>query len=274
MPPLQTAGAEKKPKPARKVRPALRPSGGSGIGGLNAGGQPVGSPTMLALLDDLNKELHGDDQGYRDGGASRPLVTPTLPEGTIAAGRLLDSRVMAVTAPSTLAQPGQHSLPSLRFQAEATDEGSAELGGSNEAEGEAGIDANPAAHPLEVTASRDAQATPLKGEPDFTFDPRSTAAKTTRKKGLQGAKRQTSPKSFGLGEGAHSIGVDDLLGKRSRRTSPIKPAPVPHFSAQGPIGSAPGTGAAILGGPSAPSPSSSPHAGDDAKDELLKMPPQ
>ena len=184
---------------------------------------------MLALLDDLNKELHGQEHGYRDGGASRPLVTPPLPEVTVAPGRLLDSGAMAATAPSTLAQPGKQSLPSLRFDAEVTDEGSDELGASNEAGGEGGGDAHAPDNPLlEAGTSKDPQATPAKAEQDFTFDPTSTTAKTARKRGLQGARRQTPPTSpppsFPEDVGGappSTVGHDDL-GKRSRRTSPIK----------------------------------------------------
>jgi len=205
LPPMPAPpSTDKKQKSTRKVRPALRPSGGSGVGGLVAAGAAApatggpgttGSPTMLALLEGLDKELHGKSDGKKlnnlpAGGTSQPLKTPNM---------AADGARLIVSPPAEDGGSGPPSLPVATSHgstevvpAVAADDGSEnENGGSNEA-GVGGNDLIPSAaggnggggggggkHQIDVQPAhtRTEKIEARKNNPEFTFDPGTAGAK-------------------------------------------------------------------------------------------------
>lgn len=189
---------DKKQKPSRKVRPALRPSGGSGVGALIAAGAAApasggagttGSPTMLALLEGLDKELHGkSDDGKLDnlpgGRTSQPLTTPNM---------AADGARLVVSPPAEGGGSGAPSGPVAPSHgsteappAVAADDGSEnENGGSNEAgvvrmeDPPMSAGGNGAEHQVDVQPphSENAIEDAPKHDSEFTFDPGAAAEK-------------------------------------------------------------------------------------------------
>ena len=182
----------KKPRTARKVRPALRPSGGSGIGhllaaedGVAAAAAPATGNAMLALLENLNQELHGAEQEKL-----LEQATPTMPEA-IVAGRLSDAGTLhaAAVGADDADHNHHHHLQEAAGSADRGEDGSAEgeVRGSNEAVGSADV------------AEKDDETArgPSEGA-EFTFEPVFKLHQTTRKDELNTVtpgrtKRQKSP---------------------------------------------------------------------------------
>jgi hypothetical protein len=231
---------DKKHKLSRKVRPALRPSGGSGVGGLVAAGAAApasggagttGSPTMLALLEGLDKELHGksDDKklnnlpGRR---ASQPLTTPNMAS---------DGAHLVVSPPAEGGGSGPLSGPvapshgsTEALPSGATDDGSEnENGGSNEA-GLAGNEDHPSSaggngggeHQADVQPphSENAKVDALKDNPEFTFDPGTAAAKKQQSAGNKRGAAAAAAAAFERKEGTPAMPV-----KRTRKNASSEP---------------------------------------------------
>lgn len=209
---------DKKQKSSRKVRPALRPSGGSGVGALVSAtavaadgnniatgtGTGTGNPTMMALLESLDKDLHGP--GNTLGRPSQPLTTPNMAaDGACIIGRLSDIHNPTLQSPSPASAggggaavvagelapvaPSHGSTEALP----AADDGSEnENGGSNEAgnnnninNGEgppssvagSGGNADHGDAPAALPPRQEGMEPVLKDDPEFTFDPVSIAQK-------------------------------------------------------------------------------------------------
>jgi hypothetical protein len=180
----------KKQKPIRKVRPALRPSGGSGVGALvaaaNVAAPAAGSPTMLALLEGLEKELHSPEPITCPIRGAQPLASPSMAaEGAhqIAVSPALAEGGGGSSPPSGPPVAPSHGSTEALPAGIADDSSENENGGSNEA-GEGNIPEGPplsavGGHGGDGSAGGSALVKSTKGEPDFTFDPvkkRQTAA--------------------------------------------------------------------------------------------------
>ena len=261
---------DKKQKSSRKVRPALRPSGGSGVGALvsatavapdgnnTATGTAPGNPTMMALLESLDKDLHGP--GNTLGRPSQPLPTPSMAaDGACIIGRLSDIHNPTLQSPSPAGggsaaaaaavagelapvAPSHGSTEALP----AADDGSEnENGGSNEAgignnnnnNGEgppssvagSGGNADHGDVPAALPSHQEEVEPVLKDDPEFTFDPVSTA----QKKGPGSNENQNgSPASGSAPTAEEKEGKEDspsLPAKRARKNTSLDPTSPSYF---------------------------------------------